>query len=229
MAIKCGNKNFKKKDYNKTTVLKIQVFITTNDDCFFILFRVKVKFNMAVIVVIIWAACYLVLGIILYNLLVYLHHLSTLKNYPKGPFPLPVVGNMFLIDQKKPYLTFIELADVYGDVFSVSLGMERVIVVGTIESLREGMITKAGEFSGRPQNIHTLNLATGNCKDLAMADYGSHWRMMRKLSSKALKTFGDQYSRLEVKVACEGEALSKRLLERQGQAIDLNHEFSKYL
>ena len=50
-----------------------------------------------------------------------MEHLISLRKYPKGPFPLPLIGNLSSLSEK-PYLDFIELGKVYGDVFSVSFG-----------------------------------------------------------------------------------------------------------
>ena len=52
-----------------------------------------------------------------------------LKNYPPGPFPLPIIGNMHLIMFGKSNETMRDLAKIYGDVFSLSFGMSRVVMV----------------------------------------------------------------------------------------------------
>ena len=59
--------------------------------------------------------------VLIWILVTYVEHLTSLRKYPKEPFPLPLVGNIKLLS-KKPYLDFIKLANVYGDVFSLSLG-----------------------------------------------------------------------------------------------------------
>ena len=61
--------------------------------------------------------------LLLWVLITYVEHLISLRRYPKGPFPLPLVGNLFMLS-KKTYLDFIELGKQYGDVFSISLGMD---------------------------------------------------------------------------------------------------------
>ena len=61
-------------------------------------------------------------GLILFWILVtYLEHLISLKNYPKGPFPLPLIGNLKLLSEE-PWIDFIKLSKIYGDVFSFSFG-----------------------------------------------------------------------------------------------------------
>ena len=61
--------------------------------------------------------------VLLYILLQYVDHLLKLNKYPPGPTPLPVIGNLHMMGMK-PYETFRDMADKYGDVFSISLGTE---------------------------------------------------------------------------------------------------------
>ena len=61
-------------------------------------------------------------GLVLFWVLItYVEHLISLRKYPKGPFPRPLLGNLKLLG-KKPFLDFIELSKTYGDVFSLSFG-----------------------------------------------------------------------------------------------------------
>ena len=59
--------------------------------------------------------------LLLWILVTYVEHLISLRKYPKGPFPLPLVGNLNMLG-KKPFLDFNNMRERYGDVFSFSLG-----------------------------------------------------------------------------------------------------------
>ena len=95
--------------------------------------------------------------LLVYGLVGYIKHVYNLKNYPPGPFPLPFIGNLRKLGEK-PYLTFIDLAKVYGDVFSVSLGMQRIVIINKIEPAKEALITKSVEFAGRPTTNYIFQL-----------------------------------------------------------------------
>ena len=59
--------------------------------------------------------------VLVWILVTYVEHLISLRKFPKGPFPLPLVGNLLMLSEK-PYLDLIEMSKKYGDVFSISFG-----------------------------------------------------------------------------------------------------------
>ena len=58
---------------------------------------------------------------LLWVLITYVEHLISLRKYPKGPFPWPLIGNLNLLGLDI-HLNFLDIAKTYGDVFSVSIG-----------------------------------------------------------------------------------------------------------
>ena len=164
---------------------------------------------------------------LLYLLLEYVGHLLKLKNYPPGPYPLPVIGNLHLLGEK-PHESFRDLSKKYGDVFSISLGMQRVVIVNSKESAREALITKANQFAGRPTNVYNINLLTRHGKTISFVDFGPLWAFQRQLGHTALKMYGDSNSNLESKVVTESEELHLRIKECAGEPINVRLEFGKF-
>ncbi|XP_040204205.1 cytochrome P450 2C31-like isoform X3 [Rana temporaria] len=72
------------------------------------------------------------------------------KNYPPGPPTLPIIGHMHIISMEKPYVTFHELAEKYGSVFSLQLGTQKMVVLHGYETVKDALLNHAEEFSGRP-------------------------------------------------------------------------------
>ena len=79
---------------------------------------------------------------LLWVLITYVEHLISLRKYPKGPFPLPLIGNLNLLS-KDLHLNFLEIGKTYGDVFSVSIGKDifpspfgSVLLIATVTSDR---------------------------------------------------------------------------------------------
>ena len=79
----------------------------------------------------------------------YIYCIFNLRHYPPGPFPLPIIGNIHLMSSA-PTEKLRDLAKIYGNVFSLSFGTNRVVILNTIEPIREALITKSSQFAGRP-------------------------------------------------------------------------------
>lgn len=70
---------------------------------------------------------------------------------PPGPLPLPVLGNLALLGKYEcPFEGFSALSKVYGDVYSLSLGSNRCVVVNDLETIREVLNQNGKFFGGRP-------------------------------------------------------------------------------
>ena len=81
-----------------------------------------------------------------YILVTYCIHLMHLKDYPPGPWPLPIIGNLHLISSK-PHIVLHMLRKKYGPVMSFSFGSQRMVVIQEITRAKETLGTK--EFSGK--------------------------------------------------------------------------------
>ena len=72
-----------------------------------------------------------------------------------GPKPWPIIGSLHLMAAaqakgKIPYAAFTDLKNIYGDVFSITLGTTKCVVINSIDSVREVLINKDSDFDGRP-------------------------------------------------------------------------------
>ena len=72
-----------------------------------------------------------------------------------GPKPWPIIGSLHLLAAAQlkgmvPYAAFTALKEIYGDVFSITLGTTKCIVVNDEKSVREVLISKDSDFDGRP-------------------------------------------------------------------------------
>ncbi|XP_043712006.1 cytochrome P450 84A1-like [Telopea speciosissima] len=99
--------------------------------------------------------------------------------YPPGPKGLPIVGNMNMLDQLN-HRGFAKLAEQYGGILHLRLGVLHVVVVSTPEMARQVLQAQDINFSNRPINI-AIKYLTYDQADMAFAHYGSFWRQMRKV------------------------------------------------
>ncbi|XP_066928078.1 steroid 17-alpha-hydroxylase/17,20 lyase-like [Clytia hemisphaerica] len=155
--------------------------------------------------------------VLLWVLITYVEHLISLRKYPKGPFPLPLIGNILLLS-KKPHLSFIELGKKYGDVFSLSMGMKRVVVVNSYHGIKEALVTRSNDFAGRPisGNIH-VQMITNNGKGLTSSDYSKKWSLLRKVTYKSLHLYGSGMKNIEEIVIDEVEKMCSLLSKEIGR------------
>lgn len=78
---------------------------------------------------------------------------------PPGPIPWPVLGNLAMLGQYKvPFEGFSAIAKVYGDVYSLTLGTTRCVVVNNLEIIKEVLNQNGKYFGGRPNFEVKINL-----------------------------------------------------------------------
>ncbi len=149
------------------------------------------------------------------------YHRQYSTGLPPGPMPLPVIGNLHLLGTS-PHVAMKKISRKYGDIFRIYFGPQLAIVVTQIDIALEGLVQKSVEFAGRPK-LYTLDLASGDGKGIAFADYGPMWRLVRKIGHFSLRMYGDGMNHLETLVIKESEELHKRFDACLGKAINPHH------
>ncbi|XP_033494312.2 cytochrome P450 2F2-like isoform X2 [Epinephelus lanceolatus] len=80
------------------------------------------------------------------------------KNFPPGPAPLPILGNLLSLSLDNPIRDFERLRKCYGNVYSIFLGPKPAVIINGVQAMKEAMMTKAADFAGRPQDIFVSDL-----------------------------------------------------------------------
>ncbi|XP_047315585.1 cytochrome P450 CYP82D47-like [Impatiens glandulifera] len=110
-------------------------------------------------------------------------------DHPKPPEPSgawPVLGHLRLLRGPKPfYITLSEMADKYGPIFCIRLGLRPAIVVSNWELAKELSTTHDLAVASRPQMLAAKYLGY-NYAMFALSPYGSYWREIRKFVSLEL-------------------------------------------
>ncbi|XP_009787639.1 cytochrome P450 98A2-like [Nicotiana tabacum] len=114
-----------------------------------------------------------------------LYHRLTAK-LPPGPWPWPVIGNLFDITPVR-FRCFAEWAHVYGPIFSFYLGSQLNVVVNNAELAKEVLKDNDQNLANRFRTKPLENVSK-NGMDLIWADYGPHYVKVRKLCNLELFT-----------------------------------------
>ncbi|XP_073442595.1 cytochrome P450 2K1-like [Dendrobates tinctorius] len=161
----------------------------------------------------------LVLSIILclFFVLLFFGRKKNTYNLPPGPRPLPIIGNLHILDMKRPYLTMHELSKKYGPVYTLQLGVEKVVVICGYEAVRDALVNHADEFSGRPKVAMFDEMYKGHGIIMASSD---NWREMRRFTLSTLRDFGMGKEAIENKISEESDFLVQKFRSYKGEPFN---------
>ncbi|XP_016932069.3 cytochrome P450 307a1 [Drosophila suzukii] len=109
-----------------------------------------------------------------------------LKQAP-GPRLYPIIGNLHLLDRYRdnPFAGFTELSKQYGDIYSLTFGHTRCLVVNNLELIREVLNQNGKVMSGRPDFLRYHKLFGGErSNSLALCDWSQLQQKRRNLARR---------------------------------------------
>lgn len=130
------------------------------------------------------ATSLLALLLFLYCLVQWITNTDSKGKPPQPSSSWPVIGHLHLL-RGLPHIALGNLADKYGPIFMIKLGVHRALVVSTAEMARECLGTNEKVFVNRPKNIFVEQMAY-NSAMMAFSPYGQYWREMRKITASNL-------------------------------------------
>uniref|UniRef100_A0AAQ6IVD9 Cytochrome P450, family 2, subfamily X, polypeptide 9 n=1 Tax=Anabas testudineus TaxID=64144 RepID=A0AAQ6IVD9_ANATE len=139
------------------------------------------------------------------------------KNFPPGPLTLPVLGNLINLSLENPLKDFEMLRKSYGNVYSLFIGPKPAVVINGVNAIKEALMTKANDFSGRPQDLF-INDVTER-KGVVMVDYGPSWRDHRRFALMTLRNFGLGKNSMEERIHGEIKHIINTLEKNIGKIL----------
>ncbi|ESR49135.1 hypothetical protein CICLE_v10031217mg [Citrus x clementina] len=103
------------------------------------------------------------------------------KQAPVAGGAWPLIGHLHLLRGPEPaHRVLGNLADKYGTIFTMKLGVKQALVVSNWEIAKECFTTNDKAFAGRPKTM-AVELMGYNFLVIGFAPYGNYWRQSRKI------------------------------------------------
>ncbi|KAH9767463.1 Xanthotoxin 5-hydroxylase CYP82C4 [Citrus sinensis] len=101
---------------------------------------------------------------------------------PRAGGAWPLVGHLHLLGGPEPaHRVLGDMADKYGPIFTMKLGVKQALVVSNWEIAKECFTTNDKAFASRPKTM-AMELLGYNFSVISFAPYGNYWRQSRKIA-----------------------------------------------
>nr|XP_035967602.1 cytochrome P450 2C21 isoform X1 [Halichoerus grypus] len=136
---------------------------------------------------------------------------------PPGPTPLPIIGNVLQINIKNIKKSLSKLAESYGPVFTVYFGMKPTVVLYGYEAVKEALIDRGEEFSGRGPFpvVDWISRGFG-----IIFSNGEKWKLTRRFSITILRNMGMGKKTIEDRIQEEALCLVEALRKTNASPCD---------
>ncbi|XP_010634013.1 cytochrome P450 2W1 [Fukomys damarensis] len=144
--------------------------------------------------------------------------LSSAPQWPPGPHPLPLLGNLPLLRASQQDRWLMELSERYGPMFTVHLGGQKTVVLSGYEAVREALVGTGQELVDRPPiPIFQLIQQGGGI----FFSSGVRWRAARRFTVRVLHSLGVGQGAMAGKVLQELASLTEKLDGCEGRPFPL--------
>ncbi|XP_063077126.1 cytochrome P450 2K1-like isoform X2 [Engraulis encrasicolus] len=139
------------------------------------------------------------------------------RKTPPGPKPLPLLGNLLLLNLKELDCSLCELSKKYGSIFTIYLGPKKMVVLAGYKTVKEALVNHAEEFGDRETS--PLSRSISNNHGIIFSN-GENWREMRRFALTNLRNFGMGKKMGEEKIIEEAQHLIRVLENLKGAQFD---------
>ncbi|GAB1301065.1 Cytochrome P450 2F2 [Apodemus speciosus] len=140
------------------------------------------------------------------------------NSFLQDPNPWPVIGNLHILNLKRPYQTMLELSKKYGPIYSIQMGPRKVLVLSGYETVKDALVNYGNQFGERSQVPIFERLFDG--KGIAFA-HGETWKTMRRFSLTTLRNFGMGKQIIEDTIIAECQHLIQSFESHKGKPFEI--------
>nr|DBA19428.1 TPA: hypothetical protein GDO54_015266 [Pyxicephalus adspersus] len=145
---------------------------------------------------------------------------QTKKNkyhFPPGPRPLPLIGNMHILDIKRQDYTFMELAKTYGTFFTFHFGRAKAVVLIGYEANQEALVKANYDFGDRAP----MPIADDFQKNHGVIfSNGETWKITRRFTLSILRDLGMGKRPIEERIINELQYLNALIGSHNGKPFN---------
>ncbi|XP_073504148.1 cytochrome P450 2K1-like isoform X1 [Phyllobates terribilis] len=141
---------------------------------------------------------------------------STAK-MPPGPIPLPVIGNLHLVDLERPHESLMQLSEKYGEIFTLQFGPKKMVILSGYKIIKEALVTRAEDFGERA--IAPIFEITTNGHGIIFSN-GETWKSMRRFTLSTLRDFGMGKKSVEARIQDELMPLIESFKSHHGKPFN---------
>ncbi|RUP46622.1 cytochrome P450 [Jimgerdemannia flammicorona] len=138
---------------------------------------------------------------------------------PPSPPGLPIIGNIHQLSGNPPEIVFTEMSKELGPIFTLKMGVQRWIVLNSIEVVKDLIVERGTIYSSRSLSDVSIALARGDQgAQIPFMTYGEEWKEIRRIAHSALtKTKINNYQRT---INVRTNAMLKSLYEASRSSPD---------
>ncbi|XP_077338164.1 cytochrome P450 2G1-like [Lithobates pipiens] len=144
---------------------------------------------------------------------------------PPGPTPLPIIGNILQLNGKDLFKSLNKLSEKYGPVFTVHMGMEKVVMLCSCDAVKEALIDNADDFGARGHMPLLERISSGGHG--VVSSNGECWKQLRRFSLMTLRNFGMGKKSIEERIQEEAYFLTEEFRKTNCQSVDPTFYFAK--
>ncbi|KFO05310.1 Cytochrome P450 2H1, partial [Balearica regulorum gibbericeps] len=143
--------------------------------------------------------------------------ISQKQKQPPGPVTVPIVGSLLHLNPWNLPESLKKLSKKYGPVFTIHLGLQKIVVLYGYDVVKEALIDQADDFSGRGNLplIKKLFQGTG-----IVTSNGETWKQLRRFALSTLRDFGMGKKSIEERIQEEAHFLVERIRNTHEQPFN---------